>query len=287
MTRLACVVLNFNDADNVIKLYTKIRDYKYISEIVIVDNCSTDNSFEILKSIVGDKVSVIKTSRNGGYGFGNNEGLRFAFNALKCDYVLIANPDVDFSNELVLKFVEYMENNNHAGVVSAIQKDVNGNKVLQSAWRLPRKRQYIFSICKFAKCLNSIYYSEDEMYSEDEKLVGCVAGSLLCISKKAFELSGGYDENVFLYCEETILGLKLAISGLKTVLLTDCSYLHLHGVSIGKTFKKYSRRQKLLNISHHYVVSKYFKANFLERCLDSFLCFIRLVEAKVIDLLKK
>ena len=115
--------------------------------------------------------------------------------------------------------------------------------------------QYVLSIGKLTSRLcESIYYSRDELYSEKEKVVGCIAGSLLCISKNAFNLTGGYDENIFLYCEETVLGYKLASVGLKSILLTDFSYSHLHGVTIGKAFKHRSKRQKLWNTSHHYIV---------------------------------
>ena len=94
MAKTACVILNYNDSENVIKLFNKIKDYKCLDEIIIVDNHSTDNSYERLKEIDNDKVRVVLTDHNGGYGYGNNEGMKIAFNTLNCDYSLIANPDV-------------------------------------------------------------------------------------------------------------------------------------------------------------------------------------------------
>lgn len=288
MAKTACVILNYNDSENVIKLFNKIKDYKCLDEIIIVDNHSTDNSYERLKEIDNDKVRVVLTDHNGGYGYGNNEGMKIAFNTLNCDYSLIANPDVEFSEELVLKFVGLIEADKQVGIVSAIQKDIKGKEVLESAWKLPKKMQYVFSIGKLTSRLcESIYYKRDELYSEKEKVVGCIAGSLLCISKNAFNLTGGYDENIFLYCEETVLGYKLASVGLKSILLTDFSYSHLHGVTIGKAFKHRSKRQKLLNTSHHYVVGKYLKANVFERALDKLICGIRLLETYVVDMVRK
>ena len=51
MAKTACVILNYNDSENVIKLFNKIKDYKCLDEIIVVDNHSTDNSYERLKEI--------------------------------------------------------------------------------------------------------------------------------------------------------------------------------------------------------------------------------------------
>lgn len=266
-----------------------IRNYSCFDEIIVVDNCSTDSSYESLNAINDSKMHVIETNYNGGYGYGNNAGMKYAFYNLGCDYSIIANPDVEFSEDLIVKCLNYMSSNLKIGVISAIQKDSRGVDVLRSAWKLPKKLQYILSICQISPRGGklSVYYKREELYAERAKVVGCVAGSLLCISKEAFQLTGGYDEKVFLYCEETILGYKLAKAGLKSILLTDTSYLHFHGATIGKAYKQYYKRQKLLNKSHHYVVKNYLKANIFERILDLLFCEIALLKSYMSFILRK
>ena len=74
---LGVVVLNYNDAETVEKNISKIRDYSVIDHIVIVDNSSTDNSYDRLKKLCSDRIDVVKTDRNGGYGYGNNFGIKY------------------------------------------------------------------------------------------------------------------------------------------------------------------------------------------------------------------
>ena len=47
----AIIILNYNDSQTVIDYVNLIKDYKSIDKILIVDNCSTDNSYEILKEL--------------------------------------------------------------------------------------------------------------------------------------------------------------------------------------------------------------------------------------------
>ena len=65
----SCMILNYNDAKIVKKLVTEIENYPVFNHIVVVDNCSTDDSYADLQSLVSEKVTVIKTDKNGGYDF--------------------------------------------------------------------------------------------------------------------------------------------------------------------------------------------------------------------------
>ena len=70
-------------------------------EIVIVDNDSQDGSFETMTADVGDarlgqghRVRVIQSGRNGGFGAGNNFGIRAGLSdGIEPDFVYILNSD--------------------------------------------------------------------------------------------------------------------------------------------------------------------------------------------------
>ena len=47
--RINCVILNFNDGETVARLVHMIHDYDYLEKIVLVDNHSTDDSWEQLQ----------------------------------------------------------------------------------------------------------------------------------------------------------------------------------------------------------------------------------------------
>ena len=63
--RINCVILNFNDGETVARLVHMIHDYDYLEKIVLVDNHSTDDSWEQLQVLKDEKVELIRTEKNG------------------------------------------------------------------------------------------------------------------------------------------------------------------------------------------------------------------------------
>ena len=92
MAKIGFVILNYNDSDETLQLCNKIKNYSSIYKIVVVDNLSTDNSFEKLKKIEGNKIDVILSDKNGGYSYGNNYGAFYLIDKYKIDILFISNP---------------------------------------------------------------------------------------------------------------------------------------------------------------------------------------------------
>ena len=57
-----------------------IKEYKSIDHIVVVDNNSTDSTYELLKENESNKIDIIKTDDNKGYSYGNNAGCKYLIN---------------------------------------------------------------------------------------------------------------------------------------------------------------------------------------------------------------
>ena len=64
---VSCIILNYNDAPTTINLVERISFFSLLDFVVVVDNCSTDDSWTLLQSCASDKVRVVKSPRNGGY----------------------------------------------------------------------------------------------------------------------------------------------------------------------------------------------------------------------------
>ena len=277
--KVDCVILNYNDADSCIELVNKIKKYENIKKIIIVDNNSTDNSVQKLEIIKSEKVDIVHSIRNGGYGYGNNLGINKAFEDRQIGKVLVCNPDVAFDEKLINKMIKVMDKTKDCGLVSCLQIDKNDEEFKWCAWSIPSAMQFTVSLgLLIPKLYRNYYVSNGELHKKPICKVDCVSGSLLMISRMAFEKIGGYDENIFLYCEETVLGCKLKEAGFNTYICTDEYYQHLHSVSINKTFKKNMEKRKILLKSHKYVLKKYLKANCFNILFDSVFANITMIE---------
>ena len=62
-TNICAVILNYNDAQTTKKLAESWKDSRAIHNIIIVDNCSTDDSWEQLQVLKDEKVELIRTEK--------------------------------------------------------------------------------------------------------------------------------------------------------------------------------------------------------------------------------
>jgi len=263
-------------------------NYQIFDNIVVVDNCSTDNSYEILKQYENDKIKVLKSSYNGGYGYGNNMGIKYSYENLGSNYILIANPDVEFEEECILKLRDFLRENRDVAVCSAIPKKPNGSIQKIVAWRIPTLRQYVLSASNiYNRFFNTMYYN-DSYFSNYVTYcdVDCVAGSLIMVNAKLMIENGMYDEEIFLYGEETVLGIKLKKKNLRTVLLTNQYYIHHHSVSINKSIPSNIDKQRILLNSKIIVLKKYYNIPSFQLKLVKLFFKITLVELIILQFLK-
>lgn len=279
---IACIILNYNDSENTLNLLHRIYDFDALDVIIIIDNCSTDDSWERIQEVRCDRVHICKTEKNGGYGYGNNYGVRYA-KSIGCDFALIANPDVFFDNSLVQKFKSVLEQNERYSVVSGIQRDIRNNEIIGTAWKIPRIWSYIFSTgFLFRRFADNYYYSLAELHSREIFPVDCVAGALLMVSVVKFIECGGYDEEMFLYCEESTLGYKMRKVGYCAAICSNISYKHIHGQTIEKNVCDAVKRKSVLLKSHHLFLDRYLGANQFQLIVDLTVGKVVLLEEKII-----
>ncbi len=285
-----CVILNYNDSKTTAKLLLRIKEYKSIDYIVIVDNNSTDDSYLTLKQYESTKVHVILSPQNGGYGYGNNIGILYSYEQLKATHILIANPDVEFTEECVDKLKGAFLICDNCAIVAPVMKDSNRKIVEAIAWRMPPSLiDYVFkSSILYCKIFGSkmIY---PQKYFKGKKIVkvDIVPGSLLMVDAKIMINHGMYDENIFLYCEETVLAYKLKKAGFDTFIILDQSYVHQHSTSIRKTFPSIIKTKKILLLSRMYYMKNYMKINRFEEILIRCFNLLVIVEIAAISVIKK
>ncbi|WEM63883.1 glycosyltransferase [Streptococcus parauberis] len=248
--KVAAVIVNYNDANRTINLLKEIVNYESINYVIVVNNKSTDNSQENLESFEHDKYILINAKKNGGYGYGNNIGIKKS-DEMDMDYTLICNPDIYFSENTLIEMMKYLEQDESCALINA-KENYLGN----FAWKYTSDLQDVLcTSIVFNKFFSKRYYKNSYFENKDVVNVDILQGSFLLVKTDLMLSFGMYDEEFFLYEEEKVLYKKF----------------HSHGY--------YSKSVLTESYEHHHIDRKYnYVTQFLttkQRLIDSKLLFLK------------
>ncbi|MBL8026129.1 MAG: glycosyltransferase [Fibrobacteres bacterium] len=214
--------------DSVMRACTGIE-----SEIIVVDNASTDNTSEMIREKYPD-VRLIENAENRGYGVANNQGLDIS----RGNYVLFLNPDTILPRDALKLSIDYLTEHPKAGVMSLKLVDADGS--FQAACRrgfptpsaafyrmtglsalFPRSR-------RFGK-YNLTYLDEDETVPVD-----AVCGAYMLGRADILKKIGGFDKDFFMYGEDIDLCWRVRKEGYDVVYHPVSDVIHFKGESSRK-----------------------------------------------------
>jgi len=179
-------------------------------EIVLVDNNSTDGSFEMAKSDFS-KPSFIKNQENLGYAAGCNVGIRFALERM-ADYVLLLNNDVEVEKDFLTRLVKVAESDEQVGILSPIIF----NGFTQKIWFSEGKISWL----RMKSVQKQIIRTTD--FYQSTFITGC---SML-VKAEVFKKAGLLDEDYFLYWEDVDFSLRSKKAGFKNIVVTSSWVYH-------------------------------------------------------------
>lgn len=262
---IAIVVLvynSFNDAQICVDQLLKL-DMGY--HIIVVDNCSTDGAYEQLVSQYSGAPSVdlLKTSSNKGYSAGNNFGIRYAMRRYSVDTVAVMNPDVFIPNGSVIRnLVKLLWSHNDVLAVGGQPINHTQNDCIWiSSWSLPSDRETVLNHLMIRHSARTDISTE---ISPGIFKVDCIVGCFFLAKAGLFAEIGLFDENVFLYNEENILGVKCRRAGMS--LLVDKNQIYYHNHS-KKADREKALSRKLMEQKAGYESRKYFVSTYYSPAL--------------------
>ena len=280
------IVLNYNDSITTIEFLKSVKDFNEIDKIVVVDNCSKDDSFSELKKYRSDKIHVIKSDYNGGYAYGNNFGIKYAIKKFNPIFLTIANPDIKFENKALKSIRKYLEGNSTIAAANIKIKNIDGH-IEKPGWNLPSfkddiKEMFIISRIFLGKKKSVIDNNISEFQIQDV-LHGC----FFVIKANIMLKIGLFDERTFLFGEERILGYKIKELGMKQATLLSEECIHEHSKSINKNISSVVEKYKILYDSRLIYYTQYLKLNNIKITLYKFVRKLSLLEKRVIYLIKE
>lgn len=200
--------------DSIVK-YTADVEY----EIILVDNASTDGSKELFES--DKRIKYIYSDRNNGFGKANNIGVSNSCG----EYVFMLNSDTLFKNNALSYLLQFYKENekNNIGFIGCKLVDIN-NHVNGAGGRFP-------TIANEIGRLFHLSFQKEASHSTFPYKVDYVLGADMFASRKVFNQVGGFDEQFFMYYEESDLQRRTTALGYNNYIIDGPKIVHLEGKS--------------------------------------------------------
>ncbi len=200
-------------------------------EIIIVDNNSHDESCSLIKEKYPE-IKLIQNSENVGFSSAVNIGAQ----ASNAKNILLLNPDTIVEENAIQSLHETLIKKKEVGVVGAKIIDSNGVFQLSSRRAFPSfltscfqviGLSYLFPKSKFFSKYNYTYIDENIIHEVDS-----VSGACIMFSRNLYNKIGGFDEEYFLFFEETDFCVKANKIGRKVIYNPEALVVHYRGESM-------------------------------------------------------
>ena len=260
--------------------------------VLIVDNCSPNESFSILfEAFKNDSiVEVIQSKKNGGYAYGNNFGLHH-LKSKPIDYVMISNNDIELRHPYLLnKMVNAYRKLENVGFVAPRMYTGAIENIKHQAYKIPEfKDSVLASLRTFYWIAQKLHWTNSYSFDKNDTQnhpVDCVSGAFFLGTKNIFFEIGLFDENTFLYCEEAILSKRIKAIGKQNYQIRSLSIHHFNGQTTQSLNTQYQLQREWLKSTIYYH-QQYDNLSFLGILLLKFLYSMWAVETWLFNLRNK
>lgn len=249
MTNIVVVVLNYKTAELAVAAARSAAAAMdgFGGAIILVDNDSQDGSFQKMQKDVqaaewpkGLNVQVLQSGRNGGFGAGNNFGIRAGLAVCPdAEFVYILNPDARVDASTISALVDYLKGHPKAAIAGSWIYGEDGADHC-SAFRFPGLASEFESAVRMGPITKLLKNYVLPMHVPAASgPVGWIVGASMLARTDVLEKIGLFDETFFLYFEETDLCLRAHRAGYEVHFVRESRTCHIGSVSTGmKTWKR-------------------------------------------------
>lgn len=235
--------------------------------ITVVDNDSRDGSEETLRRAVADRgwdrVQVVQAGRNGGFGAGNNVGIRAGLpGGARPDYVYILNSDAFPAPDAIRLLLTHLEQNPHIGFAGSYIHGIEGDPHT-TCFRFPSPWSELEAAARTGPISRALkrHIVPMDIPAQGVMRVDWLAGCSLMMRRSVLDRIGLFDDTFFLYFEETDLCLRAARAGWPTDYIRASEVAHIGSESTG--MKRWARVPRYwLDSRRHYFVKNHGGATF-------------------------
>jgi GT2 family glycosyltransferase len=220
------IVLYHNEKEQLIKAIGSFLNTSLDVKLYLVDNSSNDALKDLEK--LDERIEYIFNNANLGYGSAHNIAMQKSIED-GVSYHLVLNPDIYFDSGVLEKLFDYMETNKDTGNIIPQVRYPDGERqhlckllptptdlilrrfIPSKSWKEKRNENYELRWTGYDKVMN----------------VPSLSGCFMFLQCDALKDVGLFDENIFMYLEDTDLNRRI-----HTKYKTNTSCFPLHNCSL-------------------------------------------------------
>jgi GT2 family glycosyltransferase len=224
MPELEAVVVTYNGLPHVERTLASVAGY----ETVVVDHGSKDGTVELVR----ERFPAVRlvAQENRGLAAGWNRGVR----ETSAPFVLVLNADAWLVDDAGERLLAFAQEHPRAGFVAPRLLNPDGSlqpsvRAFPTPWRLATEYLFLRKLAPRSRALNAFYgagFRHDEVREID---FAKAAGFLL--RREAFDEVGPFDEEFFLFSEETDWCYRLREGGWTSYFYPGAEIVHVGGAS--------------------------------------------------------
>lgn len=247
MIQISIVILNWNGKEDTIECLKSVQkcqipsirqaqDKKFKCQIIVVDNGSTDGSITAIKKKF-PKVEVVEIGRNLGFAGGNNVGVKKAIED-GADFVLVLNNDTTADENLLVHFIEALDNNKDVGILSPMIYFSQGYEYHKERYSKAEQGKVIWyagGVIDWDNVLAANYGVDDTDIGqyENEREIDFATGACMFIRREVLEKFGMFNEKYYLYLEDADFSQRVKNAGYKVIFVPQAKVWHKVSQSSG------------------------------------------------------
>lgn len=224
MVKVSVVIPNYNGKNYLRACIDSVIAQEGVAfEIIVIDNASTDETYEWIKGY--SSVKFYRLHQNYGFSKAVNEGIKMA----KAEYVLLLNNDTVLESDFLKEMLTEIEKDERIFAVSSQMINYYNREVIDDAGD-----EYTL--------LGWAYKRGDgeklEAYEKGKKVFSACAGAAL-YRKSAFEKIGLFDETFFAYMEDVDISYRARIYGYYNIYSPKAKVYHIGSATSGSKYNTF------------------------------------------------
>jgi len=261
--KISIIILNYNGRKDTLDCLKTVKKLEignslrakasWKSEIIIVDNNSSDGSVKSIKKSF-PKVKIIENKQNLGFSEGNNIGIRYALKE-GVDYIMLLNNDTLVKKDLLIQLSQAINKDKKNAIVSPKIYFASGYEFHKKRYKKNDRGKVIWyaggrldwnNVLASHRGVDEVDIGRYQKAKETDFATGCC----ILIKKEVFEKIGLLDNKYFLYWEDNDFCQRAKKAGFKVCFAPGAVIWHKNASSSGGAGKQtsvyYQTRNRLI-----------------------------------------